>query len=351
MRLHRHFSKHEIVLGKCKEVVLDGRQVDAVEYRSTVEAQLLNYQNMAMRTLGFAFKIVGENEPNDCTELVSANDLNFLGVVAISDPIRPDVPAAVAKCQSAGIGIKIVTGDTPGTATEIARQIGLWNPETDTERNRITGVAFAELSDEEALDRVMDLKIMSRARPTDKQRLVQLLQQKGAVVAVTGDGTNDAPALAKADVAVAMGNGTQAAKEAGNMIDLDSSPTKLLDIIDIGKQMLLTRGALTTFSVSNDIAKYFSIIPAAFATTYPELSVLNVMHLSSPESAVLSTVIFNALIILLLIPVAIRGVHYKASSPIRLLRRNVVVYGFGGLIVPFVLIKAIDMALAYLGIF
>ena len=341
----------EIVLGKCKEVVLDGRQVDAVEYRSTVEAQLLNYQNMAMRTLGFAFKIVGENEPNDCTELVSANDLNFLGVVAISDPIRPDVPAAVAKCQSAGIGIKIVTGDTPGTATEIARQIGLWNPETDTERNRITGVAFAELSDEEALDRVMDLKIMSRARPTDKQRLVQLLQQKGAVVAVTGDGTNDAPALAKADVAVAMGNGTQAAKEAGNMIDLDSSPTKLLDIIDIGKQMLLTRGALTTFSVSNDIAKYFSIIPAAFATTYPELSVLNVMHLSSPESAVLSTVIFNALIILLLIPVAIRGVHYKASSPIRLLRRNVVVYGFGGLIVPFVLIKAIDMALAYLGIF
>ena len=185
----------EIVLGKCKEVVLDGRQVDAVEYRSTVEAQLLSYQNMAMRTLGFAFKIVGENEPNDCTELVSANDLNFLGVVAISDPIRPDVPAAVAKCQSAGIGIKIVTGDTPGTATEIARQIGLWNSETDTERNRITGVAFAELSDEEALDRVMDLKIMSRARPTDKQRLVQLLQQKGAVVAVTGDGTNDAPAL------------------------------------------------------------------------------------------------------------------------------------------------------------
>ena len=147
----------EIVLGKCKEVVLDGRQVDAVEYRSTVEAQLLSYQNMAMRTLGFAFKIVGENEPNDCTELVSANDLNFLGVVAISDPIRPDVPAAVAKCQSAGIGIKIVTGDTPGTATEIARQIGLWNSETDTERNRITGVAFAELRDEEALDRVMDL--------------------------------------------------------------------------------------------------------------------------------------------------------------------------------------------------
>ena len=170
----------EIVLGKCKEVILDGRRVDSVEYRSTVEAQLLGYQNMAMRTLGFAFRLVEDNEPDDCVALVSENNLNFLGVVAISDPIRPDVPAAVAKCQSAGIGIKIVTGDTPGTATEIARQIGLWKPE-DTERNRITGVAFAELSDEEALDRVMDLKIMSRARPTDKQRLVQLLQQKGAV--------------------------------------------------------------------------------------------------------------------------------------------------------------------------
>ena len=194
----------EIVLGKCKEVILDGRRVDSVEYRSTVEAQLLGYQNMAMRTLGFAFRLVEDNEPDDCVALVSENNLNFLGVVAISDPIRPDVPAAVAKCQSAGIGIKIVTGDTPGTATEIARQIGLWKPE-DTERNRITGVAFAELSDEEALDRVMDLKIMSRARPTDKQRLVQLLQQKGAVVAVTGDGTNDAPALNHAQVGLVDG--------------------------------------------------------------------------------------------------------------------------------------------------
>lgn len=194
----------EIVLGKCKEVILDGRRVDSVEYRSTVEAQLLGYQNMAMRTLGFAFRLVEDNEPDDCVALVSENNLNFLGVVAISDPIRPDVPAAVAKCQSAGIGIKIVTGDTPGTATEIARQIGLWKPE-DTERNRITGVAFAELSDEEALDRVMDLKIMSRARPTDKQRLVQLLQQKVAVVAVTGDGTNDAPALNHAQVGLSMG--------------------------------------------------------------------------------------------------------------------------------------------------
>ena len=212
----------EIVLGKCKEVILDGKRIDTVEYRSTVEAQLLNYQNMAMRTLGFAFRIVGDDEPNDCVALAARNDLNFLGVVAISDPIRQDVPAAVAKCQSAGIGIKIVTGDTPGTATEIARQIGLWQPE-DTDRNRITGVAFAELSDEEALDRVLDLKIMSRARPTDKQRLVQLLQQKGSVVAVTGDGTNDAPALNHAQVGLSMGTGTSVAKEASDITLLDDS--------------------------------------------------------------------------------------------------------------------------------
>ncbi len=333
----------EIVLGKCKEVVLDGRQVDAVEYRSTVEAQLLNYQNMAMRTLGFAFKIVGENEPNDCTELVSANDLNFLGVVAISDPIRPDVPAAVAKCQSAGIGIKIVTGDTPGTATEIARQIGLWNSETDTERNRITGVAFAELSDEEALDRVMDLKIMSRARPTDKQRLVQLLQQKGAVVAVTGDGTNDAPALAQANVGVAMNSGTQAAKEAGNMVDLDNDPTKLIEIVEIGKQLLMTRGTLTTFSIANDVAKYFAIVPALFMVTIPALAPMNIMHLHSPESAILSAIIFNAIIIPILIPLALRGVAYKPIGASALLRRNLLIYGLGGVIVPFIGIKLIDM--------
>ena len=338
----------EIVLGKCKEVVLDGRQVDAVEYRSTVEAQLLSYQNMAMRTLGFAFKIVGENEPNDCTELVSANDLNFLGVVAISDPIRPDVPAAVAKCQSAGIGIKIVTGDTPGTATEIARQIGLWNPETDTERNRITGVAFAELSDEEALDRVMDLKIMSRARPTDKQRLVQLLQQKGAVVAVTGDGTNDAPALAQADVGVAMNSGTQAAKEAGNMVDLDNDPTKLIEIVEIGKQLLMTRGTLTTFSIANDVAKYFAIVPALFMATIPSLGVLNIMGLHSPESAILSAVIFNAVIIPLLIPLALKGVAYKPIGASALLRRNMLIYGLGGIIAPFIGIKLIDLLIGWL---
>ena len=249
---------------------LDGRRVDAVEYRSTVEAQLLGYQNMAMRTLGFAFKIVGENEPNDCTELVSANDLNFLGVVAISDPIRPDVPAAVAKCQSAGIGIKIVTGDTPGTATEIARQIGLWNPETDTERNRITGVAFAELSDEEALDRVMDLKIMSRARPTDKQRLVQLLQQKGAVVAVTGDGTNDAPALNHAQVGLSMGTGTSVAKEASDITLLDDSFNSIGTAVMWGRSLYKNIQRFIVFQLTiNFVALLIVLLGSVIGTELP----------------------------------------------------------------------------------
>jgi len=260
----------EIVLGKCKEVVLDGRRVDAVEYRSTVEAQLLNYQNMAMRTLGFAFKIVEENEPNDCVELVSANDLNFLGVVAISDPIRPDVPATVAKCQSAGIGIKIVTGDTPGTATEIARQIGLWKPETDTDRNRITGVAFAELSDEEALDRVMDLKIMSRARPTDKQRLVQLLQQKGAVVAVTGDGTNDAPALNHAQVGLSMGTGTSVAKEASDITLLDDSFNSIGTAVMWGRSLYKNIQRFIVFQLTiNFVALLIVLLGSVIGTELP----------------------------------------------------------------------------------
>ena len=260
----------EIVLGKCKEVVLDGKRIDAVEYRSTVEAQLLNYQNMAMRTLGFAFKIVDANEPNDCVELVSANDLNFLGVVAISDPIRPDVPAAVSKCQSAGIGIKIVTGDTPGTATEIVRQIGLWQPETDTERNRITGVAFAELSDKEALDRVMDLKIMSRARPTDKQRLVQLLQQKGAVVAVTGDGTNDAPALNHAQVGLSMGTGTSVAKEASDITLLDDSFNSIGTAVMWGRSLYKNIQRFIVFQLTiNFVALLIVLLGSVIGTELP----------------------------------------------------------------------------------
>ena len=175
-----------------------------------------------MRTLGVAYKVIPENSSTDCAELVKEGGLTFMGIFAISDPIRSDVPDAVKKCQSAGIRVKIVTGDTPGTATEIARQIGLWTSE-DTERNRITGVEFAALSDEEALERVVDLKVMSRARPMDKQRLVQLLQQKGEVVAVTGDGTNDAPALNHAQVGLSMGTGTSVAKEASDITLLDDS--------------------------------------------------------------------------------------------------------------------------------
>ena len=266
----------EIVLGKCKEVVLDGRQVDAVEYRSTVEAQLLSYQNMAMRTLGFAFRIVEDNEPDDCVALVSENNLNFLGVVAISDPIRPDVPAAVAKCQSAGIGIKIVTGDTPGTATEIARQIGLWKPE-DTERNRITGVAFAELSDEEALNRVMDLKIMSRARPTDKQRLVQLLQQKGAVVAVTGDGTNDAPALNHAQVGLSMGTGTSVAKEASDITLLDDSFNSIGTAVMWGRSLYKNIQRFIVFQLTINFVALFIVLLGSIVGTELPLTVTQML--------------------------------------------------------------------------
>ena len=259
----------EIVLGKCKEVMLDGRRVDAVEYRSTVEAQLLNYQNMAMRTLGFAFKIVDDAEASDCVSLVAENDLSFLGVVAISAPIRPDVPAAVAKCQSAGIGVKIVTGDTPGTATEIARQIGLWKPE-DTEKNRITGAAFAELTDEEALDRVMDLKIMSRARPTDKQRLVQLLQQKGAVVAVTGDGTNDAPALNHAQVGLSMGTGTSVAKEASDITLLDDSFNSIGTAVMWGRSLYKNIQRFIVFQLTiNFVALFIVLLGSLVGTTLP----------------------------------------------------------------------------------
>ena len=266
----------EIVLGKCKEVVLDGKRIDATEYRSTVEEQLLGYQNMAMRTLGFAFKIVDDHAPDDCVALVAENDLNFLGVVAISDPIRPDVPAAVAKCQSAGIDVKIVTGDTPGTATEIARQIGLWKPE-DTERNRITGTAFADLTDEEALDRVMDLKIMSRARPTDKQRLVQLLQQKGAVVAVTGDGTNDAPALNHAQVGLSMGTGTSVAKEASDIPLLDDSFNSIGTAVMWGRSLYKNIQRFIVFQLTINFVALLIVLLGSFVGTALPLTVTQML--------------------------------------------------------------------------
>jgi len=208
--------------------------------------------------------------------------------------------------------------------------------------NRLTAAAIAA---EAGVD-----DFLAEATPEAKLKLIRQYQAEGRLVAMTGDGTNDAPALAQADVAVAMNSGTQAAKEAGNMVDLDSNPTKLIEIVETGKQMLMTRGALTTFSIANDVAKYFAIIPAAFATTYPVLNVLNVMELATPASAILSAVIFNALIIVALIPLALKGIKYKPVGAATLLQNNLAVYGIGGLIVPFIGIKAIDLILVTLGL-
>jgi K+-transporting ATPase ATPase B chain len=207
--------------------------------------------------------------------------------------------------------------------------------------NRLTAAAIAA---EAGVD-----DFLAEATPEDKLTLIRRNQAEGKLVAMTGDGTNDAPALAQADVAVAMNSGTQAAKEAGNMVDLDSNPTKLIEVVETGKQMLMTRGSLTTFSIANDVAKYFAIIPAAFVTTYPQLQALNVMHLASPNSAILSAVIFNALIIVFLIPLALKGVRYRPLGAAVLLRNNLLIYGLGGVIVPFIGIKIIDMILSLIG--
>ncbi len=225
----------EIVFAKCKDVRTTAGFIAASDYRATVESQLLSYQNQAMRTLGFAYKIV-EDKETDSLESLAQNDLTFLGIAAISDPVRPDVPAAVAKCLNAGIDVKIVTGDTPVTAREIGRQIGIWKKE-DTEEQIITGVDFEKLSDEEASRRVLKLKIMCRARPTDKQRLVELLKKSGAVVAVTGDGTNDAPALNHADVGLSMGTGTSVAKEASDITLLDDSFNSIATAVMWGRSL------------------------------------------------------------------------------------------------------------------
>jgi len=216
-----------------------------------------------------------------------------------------------------GIRTVMITGDNPLTAAAIAEEAGV---------------------DE----------FLAEATPEDKMALIKREQAGGRLVAMTGDGTNDAPALAQADVGVAMNSGTQAAKEAGNMVDLDSNPTKLIEVVEIGKQLLMTRGSLTTFSIANDVAKYFAIIPAMFVATYPALQALNVMRLHSPQSAILSSVIFNALIIITLIPLALRGVRYRPAGASAILRRNLLVYGVGGLLVPFIGIKIIDVALVFL---
>ena len=219
--------------------------------------------------------------------------------------------------RAMGIKTIMVTGDNPLTAAAIAAEAGVDD-------------------------------FLAEAYPEDKLKLIQELQAQGHLVAMTGDGTNDAPALAQADVAVAMNTGTQAAKEAGNIIDLDSNPTKLIEAVEIGKQLLMTRGSLTTFSLSNDIAKYFAILPAVFTSTYPSLDVLNIMHLNTPESAILSAIIFNAIIMLLLIPLALYGIQYKEASASILLKKNILIYGLGGILVPFLGIKLIDIFIYWL---
>jgi K+-transporting ATPase ATPase B chain len=246
------------------------------------------------------------------TPLLVADDRVILGVVALTDIVKGGMRERFDHLRAMGIRTMMITGDNPLTAAFIAQQAGVDD-------------------------------FLAEAKPEDKMALIRREQAKGRLVAMTGDGTNDAPALAQADVGVAMNTGTQAAKEAGNMVDLDSNPTKLIEIVEIGKQLLITRGALTTFSVANDVAKYFAIIPAMFAGAFPVLGVLNIMHLATPQSAILSAVIFNALIIIALIPLALRGVRYRAVGAADLLRRNLVIYGLGGIVAPFVGIKLLDI--------
>ncbi len=266
----------EIILKKCSQVCTPNGNQPLSTRQTDIEQQLLDYQNMAMRTLGFAYKQIDENGSEDCAKLTETNDYIFMGIAAISDPVRPDVPAAVAQCQDAGIQVKIVTGDTPGTATEIARQIGLWKPE-DTERNRITGVDFAALSDEEALERVMDLKIMSRARPMDKQRLVQLLQKKGAVVAVTGDGTNDAPALNHAQVGLSMGTGTSVAKEASDITLLDDSFRSIGTAVMWGRSLYKNIQRFIVFQLTINLIAMFTVLVGSFIGTAIPLTVTQML--------------------------------------------------------------------------
>jgi K+-transporting ATPase ATPase B chain len=249
------------------------------------------------------------------TPLVVAENATALGVIYLKDIVKGGLKERLARLRAMGIRSIMITGDNPLTAAVIAREAGVDD-------------------------------FLAEAKPKDKMDLIKREQGKGKLVAMTGDGTNDAPALAQADVGVAMNTGTQAAKEAGNMVDLDSNPTKLIEIVEIGKQLLMTRGALTTFSIANDVAKYFAILPAMFAGVFPVLEQLNIMHLQTPHSAILSAVIFNALIIVALIPLALRGVKYEPRSAQALLRRNLVIYGIGGVIVPFIGIKLIDICLA-----
>ena len=305
-----HFSAQTRMSG----VNLDGRQIrkgSADAIRQQVESVGGHFPEPVTRA-------VEDVARRGSTPLVVADGAKVLGVIELKDIVKGGIKERFAELRRMGIKTVMITGDNRLTAAAIAAEAGVDD-------------------------------FLAEATPEAKLALIRQHQAEGRLVAMTGDGTNDAPALAQADVAVAMNTGTQAAKEAGNMVDLDSNPTKLIEIVETGKQMLITRGSLTTFSVANDIAKYFAIVPAAFVTTYPQLAVLNIMGLSSPDSAILSAVIFNALIIIFLIPLALKGVKYRPLGAVALLRRNLLIYGLGGVIVPFVGIKLIDMLITFAG--
>jgi len=297
---------------------MSGVDMDGTEIRKGAPEAIDKYVAEKGQVVPAEIKhIVREIANGGGTPLLVTQNRHVLGAIALTDIVKGGMRERFEHLRAMGIRTMMITGDNPLTAAAIARQAGVDD-------------------------------FLAEAKPEDKMALIKREQAKGKLVAMTGDGTNDAPALAQADVGVAMNTGTQAAKEAGNMVDLDSNPTKLIEIVEIGKQLLITRGALTTFSVANDVAKYFAIIPAMFKAAFPQLEVLNVMGLHTPESAILSAVIFNALIIIALIPLALRGVRYRPLGAAALLRQNLLVYGLGGVVAPFLGIKLIDMAITYL---
>jgi K+-transporting ATPase ATPase B chain len=305
------FTAHSRMSG----VNLEGREIR----KGAADAIRAWVQSKGAAFPGEVLAIVETVARRGSTPLVVADGARVLGVIELKDIVKGGIKERFAALRRMGIRTVMITGDNRLTAAAIAAEAGVDD-------------------------------FLAEATPEAKLKLIRETQGQGRLVAMTGDGTNDAPALAQADVAVAMNTGTQAAKEAGNMVDLDSNPTKLLEIVEIGKQLLMTRGALTTFSIANDVAKYFAIIPAAFATTYPQLAALNVMRLATPASAILSAVIFNALIIIALIPLALKGVRYRPVGAAAVLRDNTLIYGVGGVIVPFIGIKLIDMLLAAMGL-
>lgn len=309
-------------------------QVEFISFSASTRISGVNFPNgdqIRKGALDAILKFVDEDYSQDlelkarveqvakkgATPLVVANQHHVLGVIELSDVIKHGIKERFARLREMGIKTVMVTGDNPLTAAAIAAEAGVDD-------------------------------YIAEAKPEDKLVCIRTEQQQGRLVAMVGDGTNDAPALAQADIGLAMNSGTQAAKEAGNMVDLDSDPTKLLAVVEIGKQQLITRGALTTFSLANDVSKYFAILPALFAAAIPQMQVLNVMHLASPSSAILSALIFNAIIIPLLIPIALRGVKFKPSTATQLLRRNMLIYGVGGVVLPFIAIKAIDVVIVQL---